>query len=167
LSGFIEDVAMGITSQIARNGDWEKLSLFGPINEDAEVHLPKLIQALGKNVIINFSQVESVNSCGVRAWITFMRDLEKGRSLIFEECTPEIVSQINMIPNFRGKAVVQSVYASYTCPTCGNNQKHLFVRGQNLPTAAADGGGEIACSKCGKPTEMDEIEEEFFAWVES
>jgi hypothetical protein len=157
---------MGITSQIAKSGDWEKLSLFGPINEDAEVHLPKLVNTLGKNVIINFKQVESVNSCGVRAWITFMRELEKGRNLVFEECTPEIVSQINMIPNFRGKAVVQSVYASYTCPTCSHQQKHLFIKGSNMPASSDDGGGTVACSKCSKPTEMDEIEEEFFAWLD-
>jgi ABC-type transporter Mla MlaB component/predicted RNA-binding Zn-ribbon protein involved in translation (DUF1610 family) len=162
----IGDVSMSITTQITRNGDWETLRLFGPINEDAELHLPNLVQSLGKNVIINFSEVESVNSCGVRAWITFMRELEKGRSLVFEECTPEIVSQINMIPNFRGKAVVQSVYAGYTCPNCGNNQIQLFTRGHNMPATAADGGGAISCSKCGKPSEMDEIEEEFFAWVE-
>lgn len=158
---------MSITSQIARSGDWEKLSLFGPINEDAEVHLPKLVQSLGKNVIINFKQVESVNSCGVRAWITFMRELEKGRTLVFEECTPDIVSQINMIPNFRGKADVQSVYASYTCPACGNQQQHLFIKGTNMPKSASDGGGQVACTKCSKPSEMDELEEEFFAWVES
>jgi ABC-type transporter Mla MlaB component len=158
---------MSITSQISKNGDWEKLSLFGPINEDAEVHLPKLLQTLGAKVIVNFANVETVNSCGVRAWITFMRELEKGRSLIFEECTPEIVSQINMIPNFRGKADVQSVFGAYTCPSCGNHQKHLFVKGKNLPTVASDGGGDVACSKCQKPTEMDEIESEFFAWVES
>ena len=158
---------MGITSQIAKNGDWEKLSLFGPINEDAEVHLPKLAASLGQNVIINFKKVESVNSCGVRAWITFMRELEKGRSLVFEECTPDIVGQINMIPNFRGKAVVQSCYASYTCPACGNQQQHLFTKGQNLPASSSDGGGAIPCSKCGKTTEMDELEEEFFAWIES
>lgn len=158
---------MGITSQIATNGEWERLSLFGPIDEDAEVHLTNLLSALSPKVIINFKNVESVNSCGVRAWITFMRELAKGRSLVFEECTPIIVSQINMIPNFRGNAIIQSVYARYTCQNCGNQQQHLFVRGQNLPTAASDGGGAVACSKCGNQTEMDELEEEFFAWVES
>ncbi len=158
---------MSITTQIAKNGDWEKLSLFGPINEDAELHLPKLLQALGAKIIVNFKAVESVNSCGVRAWITFMRELEKGRSIIFEECTADIVGQINMIPNFRGKADVQSVYATYTCQHCGNHQQHLFVKGKNLPQTAGDGGGDVACGKCAKPTEMDEIEEEFFAWVES
>lgn len=159
-------VNMSIKTQIAKNGDWEKLTLMGPINEDSEVHLPSLVQNLGNNVIINFKEVLSVNSCGVRAWITFMRDLEKGRTLIFEECTPEIISQINMIPNFRGKSEIQSVYAAYTCPACGHSQLHLFLKGKNMPTSAGDGGGEVACQKCSKPTEMDEIEEEFFAWVD-
>ena len=158
---------MGITTQISKNGDWEKLSLIGPINEDAEIFLPKLLQSLGTNLIINFKSVESVNSCGVRAWITFIRDLEKGRTLIFEECTAEIVSQINMIPNFRGSATIQSVYAGYSCAHCGHAQSELFVKGKNLPASAGDGAGDIACGKCGKTTEMDEIEEEFFAWIDN
>lgn len=157
---------MSITLQISRNGEWEKLTYIGAINEDSEVHLPPLLQSLGQKVIVNFRQVENVNSCGVRAWITFMRDLEKGRSIIFEECTPEIVSQINMIPNFKGKADVQSIYGGYTCPNCGNQQNHLFVKGKNLPTSAGDGAEEVKCSKCGNATELDELEEEFFAWLD-
>lgn len=95
---------MAINIQISQAGEWQKMTYIGLINEDSEIHLPPLLQSLGKNVIVNFKQVESVNSCGVRAWITFMRDLEKGRTVVFEECTPEIISQINMIPNFKGKA---------------------------------------------------------------
>ena len=157
---------MAITLQVSRNGDWEKLNYIGPINEDSEVHLPKLLQTLGPKVIVNFKQVENVNSCGVRAWITFMRDLEKGRSLVFEECTPEIVSQINMIPNFKGKAVVQSVYGGYSCPKCGHQQLHLFEKGKNLPANAGGAVEEVKCVKCASVSELDEIEEEYFAWVE-
>jgi len=158
---------MGISIQIARNGDWEKLTYIGPINEDSEMHLPPLLQTLGKQVIVNFRQVENVNSCGVRAWITFMRDLEKGRSIIFEECTPEIVSQINMIPNFKGTADVQSLYGSYTCPGCGHQQNHLFTKGKNIPASSGDGAEAVKCAKCGNQSELDELEEEFFAWVDN
>lgn len=158
---------MAITLQISRSGEWEKLTYIGPINEDSEVHLPPLLQSLGPKVIVNFNQVENVNSCGVRAWITFMRDLEKGRQIVFEECTPEIVSQINMIPNFKGKADIQSIYGNYTCPECGNHQRHLFVKGKNLPASSDAGVEEVACSQCKKKTELDELEEEYFAWVEA
>lgn len=158
---------MNITLQVSKNGDWEKLTYIGAINEDSEVHLPPLLQSLGQNVIVNFRQVENVNSCGVRAWITFMRDLEKGRKIIFEECTPEIVSQINMIPNFKGTADVHSIYGSYTCPSCGNHQNHLFVKGKNLPTTSADGAEDVKCTKCGQQSELDELEEEFFSWIDA
>ena len=158
---------MGITIQVSRNGDWEKLTYIGAINEDSEIHLPPMLQSLGQNVIVNFKQVENVNSCGVRAWITFMRDFEKGRKIIFEECTPEIVSQINMIPNFKGGADILSLFGGYTCPNCGNQQAHLFVKGKNLPKSSSENAEEVKCVKCGSKTELDELEEEFFAWIDA
>lgn len=156
---------MAITIQIDKKGDWEHVSYVGPINEDAEVHFAALVQKLSPNVIFNFKQVEYVNSCGVRAWINFLRDVEKGRKVIFEECTPEIVSQINMIPNFRGKSHIKSVYASYSCETCDHQQWVLFEEGRNLPTEAGSGLPEVKCEKCSKPMEMEELEDEFFAWL--
>ncbi len=156
---------MGVSGQISKTGEWEKLTLFGDINEDADVYFPTLLAALGKNVIVNFREVSSINSCGVRAWITFLREFEVSRSIVFEECTPDIISQINMIPNFRGKSTMNSVYASYTCQNCGHAQNHLFTKGQNMPASVGEGAGEVPCKKCGKPSEMDELEEEFFAWL--
>jgi anti-anti-sigma regulatory factor len=80
---------MAITLHIEKKGNWEQLLYAGPINEDTEVHLMPLIAQLGPNVIFNFRKVEYVNSCGVRAWINFLREVEKNRKVIFEECTPD------------------------------------------------------------------------------
>jgi anti-anti-sigma regulatory factor len=158
---------MSFTIQITPTADWVKVSLIGIINEDAEESLLKVAPSLGRNVIVNFKGVESINSCGVNAWLKFMRELGKGRSVIFEECTPEIVSQFNMTPLFRGSALINSVYADYACPGCGHSQSHFFVRGKNLPASASDEAENVNCEKCGKKTEMEEIEEDFFAWIES
>ncbi|MEN9835465.1 MAG: hypothetical protein RL011_1658 [Pseudomonadota bacterium] len=158
---------MGITLNIEKKGEWDQLVYVGPINEDSEVHLKPMLSALGANVIINFRKVESVNSCGVRAWINFMREVAKGRNLIFEECTPEIVCQINMIPNFRGSARVKSVYASYSCAQCDNQTWILFEEGRNLPSSGTDGVSEQKCEKCGMAMEMEELEDEFFAWLDA
>ncbi len=158
---------MGLTLNVDKKGQWEQLSIAGPINEDAEMHLVPLVKSLGPNVIFNFKKVEYVNSCGVRTWINFLREVEKGRKIIFEECTPEIVSQINMIPNFRGSAHVKSVYASYACGDCDAQKNILFEEGRNLPQNSSDGGGEQKCDKCGNLMEMDELEDEFFAWVDA
>lgn len=158
---------MGITLNIEKKGVWEQLMYVGPINEDTEVHLKPIVNQLGPNVIFNFRKVEYVNSCGVRAWINFLREVEKNRKIIFEECTPEIVSQINMIPNFRGTAHIKSVYASYACEKCDHQKWQLFEEGRNLPVSAAEGVPPPKCDKCGHVMEMEELEDEFFAWLEA
>jgi anti-anti-sigma regulatory factor len=158
---------MAITLHIEKKGNWEQLLYAGPINEDTEVHLMPLIAQLGPNVIFNFRKVEYVNSCGVRAWINFLREAQKNRKVIFEECTPEIVSQINMIPNFRGTAHIKSVYASYACDKCDHQKWELFEEGRNLPQSSTAGVPTPKCDKCGSEMEMEELEDEFFAWVDN
>jgi len=158
---------MALTVQISKNAEWEKASLIGAINEDAEVHLGSLLTNLGKKVIINFGQVSNVNSCGVRAWINFVRDLQKDRKLIFEECTPEIINQINMIPNFRGNAEISSLYGGFSCGSCGNHKNVLFKKGGNLPASISDGLPPVNCDKCNNAMELEELEEEYFAWMDA
>jgi anti-anti-sigma regulatory factor len=157
---------MEMTFTIEKKGDRDKVNFVGDINEDAEVHLNGIVGSLGSKVTFNLRGVTSVNSCGVRAWINFMREAEKNRDIIFEECTPEIVSQINMIPNFKGSAHIKSVYAGYACDSCENQQWKLFEEGRNLPTTADAGIEELKCPKCGEIMEMDEIEDEFFGWLD-
>jgi hypothetical protein len=158
---------MAITIQIDKKGEWDHVSYIGPINEDSEVHLAPLLQQLGPSVVFNFRQVEYVNSCGVRAWITFLREVEKNRKLIYEECTPEIVGQINMIPNFLGTAHIRSIYGSYACTSCDNQKWEIFVEGQNLPTSPGDPVPEVKCNKCSAVMELEELEDEFFAWLDA
>lgn len=157
---------MDLTFTIENKGEYDQINFAGDINEDAEVHLQKLLGTLRDKIVFNLRSVETVNSCGVRAWINFMRAAEQGRQIVFEECTPEIVSQINMIPNFKGNARVHSVYASYACEHCDNEQLKLFEEGRNLPTSPSDEIEQLACPKCGEIMEMDELEEEFFSWLD-
>lgn len=158
---------MPVSFHISQSGDWERVEYSGPINEDAETHLVSLAKKLGPKCIINFRKVEFVNSCGVRAWVNFMRDLGKSRKVIFEECVPDIVTQINMIPSFRGGAEIKSVYASYACDHCGNHEQVLFEKGRNLPTKSNMEVPKMACRKCSEPMEMEELEDEFFAFAEA
>jgi len=157
---------MAVSIHVEPAGEFERIHYAGPINEDAEVHLNRLIQTAGPKVILNFRGVQNVNSCGVRAWINFLREFEKTRQVIFEECTPEIVAQINMIPNFKGKADVQSVYAAYGCDNCSHREWHLFEKGKNMPSGPSADVPEITCPKCQHTMEMEELEEEFFGWMD-
>lgn len=156
---------MAITINVSKNGEWEVVSYHGPIDEEAEVHLSKIAENLGPNVKINFKNVTMVNSCGVRSWVNFIRSIEPNRSIVYTECTPEIVMQINMIPSFKGNAEIESLYGNYICDNCGHNQSTLFVKGQNLPQSGEDEVPPPSCGKCGEEMEMEEIEEEFFAFL--
>ena len=39
---------MGVSGQISKIGDSEKLSLVGDINEDADIYFPTLLKAFGR-----------------------------------------------------------------------------------------------------------------------
>ncbi len=156
---------MTIAINITNDNDWEKVAYIGPINEEAEVHLAKIVGSLGPKVRISFQQVTMVNSCGVRSWVNFMRELCKGRTVEFVDCTSEIVMQINMIPSFRGDAKIISVMGSYSCDGCGAQKSVLFEQGKNMPKNDSDPVEAPVCSQCGETMEMEELEEEFFAFV--
>lgn len=156
---------MDISIQLSQKDGADIVRYIGPINEEAEVHLAQLAPKLGKKCIINLSQVAYVNSCGVRSWINFMREVDKNRDIVFEECTSEIVMQINMIPSFQGKAKVLSVFASYCCDKCSHRENVLFESGKNMPTSSDFELPEQKCKKCGSPMEMEELEDEFFGFL--
>lgn len=157
---------MGISIQIVQKNGWDNVNYAGPIDADAEVHLTQLLPKLGKQIVFNFKNVTAVNSCGVRSWINFMRELQKDqRSIVFDECTGEIVMQINMIPSFKGNANIRSVYGSFACEGCGHEEDILFEAGKNLPKSPDAGLAAVKCKACGAEMELEEMEEEFFAFL--
>ncbi len=158
---------MGINIQISQKNEWCLVNYTGPIDAEAEVHLSQLLPKVSKhNVVFNFKNVSTVNSCGVRSWINFMRELQKDQqTIVFEECVPEIVMQINMIPSFKGKAFIKSVYGSLICDACGHDEKMLFESGKNLPSSIDQGIAEMACQQCKAPMQLEEVEEEYFAFI--
>ncbi|MDD9952195.1 MAG: hypothetical protein OXT67_11595 [Zetaproteobacteria bacterium] len=158
---------MQLTHRIEKAEDWDIVRFSGDIDEEAEIVLSSLPSQLSGQCIFDLKDIQSVNSCGVRAWINFMRAAEKNSKLIFEGCTPEIVSQINMIPNFKGDAHVRSVYASYVCDSCDTQKLELFEEGKNLPKEVGEELAEVNCPSCNEVMEMEELEDEFFGWLEA
>lgn len=156
---------MDVNIKVSEEGEWTRVTYQGPINEEAEVHLSQLIARLGRRCIFNLKQVEYVNSCGIRGWINFLREAQKGREMIYEECTAEIVAQMNMIPSFRGTAKVRSVFATYICDSCQSEEQVLFVEGKNLPVNGEFDVEPVNCKKCGSKMDMEEPEEEFFQFT--
>ncbi|MBP6217049.1 MAG: hypothetical protein KA436_00515 [Oligoflexales bacterium] len=157
---------MALNYRIENNPQGDTVHFTGKINEDAELTFADLAKnKVANHCTFNLKEIEMINSCGVRAWINFLRLIEKGREIVLAECTPEIVSQINMIPHFKGTAKVQSLYASYICEDCDTHKLEMFTQGVNMPLSPDQKLPEVICPNCKKPMEMEELEDEFFAWV--
>jgi anti-anti-sigma regulatory factor len=144
-----------------------RIALMGVINEDSDLELQKLgltIQDLGRSTVaFDFSEVRGINSLGVRAWIQFLRRLQSTRTtVLFEACPPEVVMQINMVPNFLSGAKVVSFYANYVCETCNTNVTRLIHCGKSNETAIP---AHPMCLQCGAPMESEELEDEYFAFL--
>lgn len=140
------------------------VALSGVINEDAEVGLQTLKGKLAeaKKIEFNFAGVKSINSLGVRAWVTFLRGIEENRDIFYAECVPDVIMQINMIPSFQDKAVIRSFYTNYICESCDKTQSVLI---QTSSLAAKTGPAPQKCETCGQNTETEELEEEYFAFL--
>jgi ABC-type transporter Mla MlaB component len=159
---------MDFKYRVEKKDGWDNVYMSGKINEDSESQLIDMGKHLASKVVINFAGIKMVNSCGVRAWISFIREAQKSREIVFEECTPEIVSQVNMIPNFLGLAKIRSVYAEYGCEHCGHSAWRMFESGKDLPDPSHSISlSDFNCEVCGKKMEMEEIEDEFFGFLQA
>lgn len=149
---------------IVQNDDGKSVSLVGVINEDSEIAFKNLMSELkeAKKVIFNFAQVKSINSLGVRAWVSFLRSLEEGRKILFTECTTDIIMQINMIPSFLGKATVSSFYVNYICEVCNKEAKKLFETA-SLPSKTYPPAPK--CDNDESVMQTEELEDEYFVFL--
>jgi anti-anti-sigma regulatory factor/DNA-directed RNA polymerase subunit RPC12/RpoP len=164
----MRESAMPLTIKFGQHEGWELLGLAGSIDEDAEIQFDQVKSKLSEKIIFDFRSVTLINSCGVRSWINFLREIQGNRQIRFQHCTPDVISQINMIPNFLGKARVDSLYADYSCNSCGHQTKFFFEKGKNLPDSSSNLAlPEVKCEQCGEPMEMDEMEEEFFSFLDA
>ena len=155
---------MTLLYRVQKQNDFETVFFNGSLTEDAEIPLQDLLAKIeAVSCILNMKDVIQINSLGTRAWIHFIRKLEKNRTVVLEECTPAIVNQINITPSFRGKSTIASLYAPYVCPNCNHEHLRLIKFGPEVPKTVVALLSPLSCPNCGTRMEMDELEEEYFA----
>lgn len=141
------------------------LKLLGVIDEDNDLTGLESKLPAG-TLVINLSDVDRINSCGVRDWVNWLGRLEKnGARSVFVECSPPIVSQINLVHNFTGNGTVRSFYAPYFCPRC-EKEKLLLLETRNLVAGGPPFTAPTCrCDECDGPMEFDDMEESYFAFL--
>ncbi len=141
---------------------WVKLS--GVIDEDND--LGSLADKLGAGTaVIDVSEIERINSCGVRDWVNWLGKAEKnGANFVLIECSPAIVAQINLVNNFTGQGVVKSFYAPYFCPNC-DIEKALLVETTDVQAVRPFQAPSCRCDECDGPMDFDDMEDSYFAFL--
>jgi hypothetical protein len=146
-------VPQGKNVAIVLSGEIDESSDFSPINVDQY-----------EGVVIDFKDVNGINSCGVREWINFLKNLD-GKSVSYVNCPKIIVDQMNMINNFIGlEFKIVSIELPYYCDECDEEVQKLY------PLADLVEGGELTipeckCETCDGEMEFDEIPEQYFSFL--
>jgi len=136
------------------------VQLKGVIDEDAQF---EAISKLGGPLIFNFKGLTAINSCGVRNWVNFLKEIQK-TEITFEECPPLIVRQMNMVPSFVGHAKVSSVYVPYVCDNC-DTEKLVLVDHSKFVGRDPEIAEAIPCESCKKgEMELDGHPQQYFAF---
>lgn len=134
----------------------------GEIDENAD--FVELRRRLRGAVAFQLAEVRRINSCGVREWVNFVRDLPHVTDLSFSHCSPAIVTQLNMIYNFRGNARIRSFYAPYVCESCGHEEDKLIDVQSQFPGGKFK-APEFACEQCSAAMEFDDLPERYLSFL--
>lgn len=143
--------------RVVDGGVWE---LAGEVDE--HVDFAPLLARLSGHVVFDLARLRRINSQGVRAWIDFLRDVPV-RTLVFRRCSPAVITQVNMIANFRGPATIESFLAPYVCDACGTEIEHLIEvadqrrRGHYVP--------EVRCPSCGAAMAFDDVVDRYLSFL--
>ena len=151
--------AAALSWQIQRRPGATAVEFSGEIDENAD--FTELRRRLKGPLIFDLGRVRRINSCGVREWVNFVRDVgQAGSPLTFVACSPAIVTQLNMIYNFRGQAKVVSFLAPYVCSACETEEEKLLDVGAHFPGRSREPPA-FTCSRCSGAMEFDDLPERY------
>ncbi len=154
-----------LTLNVAAEGEWQRISLAGPINEEAKAVLAPLLTQAGRKLVLDLGAVTYLNSCGIRDWSYFLKALKTDREIVFDRLTDEVVRTMNMVTNFYYRLPVRSVSRAYGCEHCGHEQIEVYTEGRDYQRGQLPATPVKACAKCGETTEPFEPDDEFFQFL--
>jgi len=136
------------------------LSLFGVIDEFADL---SFFGRMHGKTYVDLAGIRRINSFGVRIWVDAVRQVTEGTELHFVNCSPPMLEQVNMVQHFFGSGIMDSFQAPMICEECDE----LMTVTENVDDVRARGGrlDEHACPTCGKPMLLDDLPEQYLAFL--
>jgi hypothetical protein len=135
-----------------------RLSVSGGIDENFAP--PAIDYAAFRELVIDWSGVDYINSLGIRAWISWNQLIPSSLRLIYERCPPLVVDQMAQIASLVPPSLaVRSMQLAYWCPSCKTDSLVVFGAEKSGLLGPGDAGrvpAEVPCSNCGKPAEAED-----------
>ena len=155
--------SVALSWRIKERPGFTTVEFSGEIDENAD--FAELRRRLSGSVVFHLAEVRRINSCGVREWVNFVRDMPHVVELTFSHCSPAIVTQLNMIYNFRGQAKVRSFYAPYVCENCHTEEEKLLDVQSQFPNGDIHSVPEFTCETCEQSMEFDDLPERYLSFL--
>ena len=152
-----------LSLSVTRDEGLTTLFVCGEINEDFSMAL--IPESFGSKLSLDLSAVEGFNSCGIREWISWIREIRGKCRLSFINCSIPVMDQINMIPQVSGGAEVLSFYAPYFCNCCGEVNKFIVTK-EHIKALSCKKAPEFDCDACGSTLVFDSMDASYFLFMD-
>lgn len=141
------------------------VKLIGVINED--LNLSELSSAIRGIIILDLADIEGITATGLRSWISWINDMEQqGGRFTFSDCSPVVVSKLNLSRRLIGNGIVESFYAPYYCRLCKKARLLKIITAEIANKIPVKKAPICRCDDCDKMMDFDELEDNFFRFLE-
>jgi hypothetical protein len=148
--------------EITNEGSNYKVCLSGFLDE--EVNFSECFCESPQQIEVDFSKLKSINSCGIRGWILWLRQYSNCK-IIYINCPKIIIDQINMVDGFLPKnVVINSFYVPYYSEISDSKKDILFTYGKEFSENKVTPPNEIV-DELGNPMEMDVLVKKYFKFL--
>lgn len=151
-------------AQRVENSSPPKIILSGVIDETTE--FTRLLGGYGNSLAIYCKDIIRINSVGIKLWREFFSGFRKsGGKVSFFELSPSLVATLNYVSDFVNKSEVGSICAPFHCRGCNSVTLKIYSAAEAKELLKAV--PIVNCEKCKSEAELDEIPEEYLAFLSS
>ncbi len=131
------------------------VTMVGEITEAANL---AVMAELLAPVVLDLGGIRYINTAGSQQLVQMIEAM--GAPVLAERCSPAVVRQLNLMPDFSDHLKVRSVILPFECPTCQVDHEVLVEVGKKRPELPVR-----RCGSCGNPLEPDQPIEQYFAFL--
>jgi DNA-directed RNA polymerase subunit RPC12/RpoP len=140
-----------------------KLTLAGRIDDSAAI-ADLLAKIPPGDIVFDTAGITFVNSIGMREWMRLLRALHwRGDRVSLERVADMLMTQMNLLPEFKQAATITSFHAAYVCASCGAESSPLVEVAGHAAQLAQLQAPKLPCPECGAPMELGDFPERYLS----